>query len=155
MKWDSWPDLVRVEQGSAEAQARNGNQAPWAWLLRRVFAVDILECARCGGVTLRTDVCLTDDTDALAFVPHPLPFGEASPAWIASVAAEGLVALSTGSARGPSRVEVIVRAQEVHAALIDSRGELIATGRGDMGHFRSKESGSRKRLRTLPDSRAR
>ena len=33
----------------ASKKAAEPSRHPWSWLLQRVFAVDILKCAKCGG----------------------------------------------------------------------------------------------------------
>ena len=47
-----------------------GGRHPWAWLLRRVFAVDVETCARCGGGMKVLDIVTARaDIDAALFEP--------------------------------------------------------------------------------------
>ena len=41
---------AKAEPGVAvEVETKRSSRHPWAWLLRRVFAVDVLSCERCEG----------------------------------------------------------------------------------------------------------
>jgi hypothetical protein len=49
------PTQIPLSLGGAaielEAIAKHPTRRPWAWLLQRVFAVDIMTCSRCRGAT--------------------------------------------------------------------------------------------------------
>ena len=48
---------------------------PWSWLLKRVFAVDILVCARCGGALRIVKIATRPDGHARALGEQRLPRG--------------------------------------------------------------------------------
>ncbi len=51
---------------------RRAGRHPWAWLLRRVFALDITVCPRCSGRMRITQLCFTADAIARVLAHHGL-----------------------------------------------------------------------------------
>jgi hypothetical protein len=61
-----------------ELETRPGSRHPWAWLLQRVFAVDVLTCSRCRGRMGLVKIANTPDAVArvlaeLGLAPRPPP----------------------------------------------------------------------------------
>jgi hypothetical protein len=55
-----------------EPPPRKPGRHPWAWLLRRVFAVDVTLCDRCAGRMRIVDIALTQDAIARVLARHGL-----------------------------------------------------------------------------------
>jgi hypothetical protein len=56
----------------AEPPERQPGRHPWAWLLRRVFAVDVTVCDRCQGRMRIVEIALTQDAIARVLARHGL-----------------------------------------------------------------------------------
>lgn len=103
------------------------------------------------GVTLRAERDWPASTRALGLVPLARAGAAPEPRDLDAVARAGLVAivLPVGLAAGRVRVEIVVRVQEVHVAVLDAQGALVARGRGELGYFRPPGAPRRPR-RVLP-----
>ena len=62
----------------SEDKTAKPSRHPWAWLLRRVFAIDILECIRCGGALRIVKVATKPDEIARALGEQTRPRGPPS-----------------------------------------------------------------------------
>lgn len=88
------------------------------------------------GVTLRAEFPDLAGVTALAFVPLERAGTYPSATELDAIAGADVVAVVLPRSSGPLRLEVVVRVQETHVAVIDGRGELVARGRADLGYFR-------------------
>ena len=68
----------KAEPGVAvEVETKRSSRHPWAWLLRRVFAVDVLSCERCKG-RMRL-VSLANEPDEISRVLAKVGLGPRPP----------------------------------------------------------------------------
>ena len=61
-----------------EDKTAEPSRHPWAWLLRRVFAIEILGCARCGGALRIAKIATKPDEIARALGKQTRPRGPPS-----------------------------------------------------------------------------
>lgn len=134
--------LARVRSSGADLEATAHARAPLA--LERDHR----------GVTLRAELEIAPAVVALGFVPLERAASRPTPPELEAIARAGLVAITLPRATGDGlrrlRIEVVLRVQEVHLAVLDEGGELIARGRGELGYFRRPDEPPPRDRRRLP-----